>query len=158
MWQPWATLAVAAHPLTSLPSKQYETRAFRPRFPLPIDVVIHATKKWDRSLAAICAEQPFYAALHSCGYSFKPLPRGVLIGVARIVEVFPAEDIELLLCRGNQELAFGDYSPGRYAWRLDSVKELSAPIAFQGRQDVLYRLDDYYEELIAKQLGQFSNG
>ena len=29
---------------------------------------------------------------------------------------------------------FGDYSPGRYAWRLQSIVKMEAPVPAQGRQ------------------------
>ena len=34
----------------------------------------------------------------------------------------------------SDELALGDYTPGRYAWKLANVKKLPEPIPAKGRQ------------------------
>jgi hypothetical protein len=170
MWQPWATLAVEPDPerrdrFGNVPAKKWETRAFVPRFELPIDVVIHATKRDDK----IPADSVFVKTLERIGYSaekpknnvssrLRSLPLGALIGVARIVAVQDADELAQMwakhiakmptrLLDGNHvqglinELRFGDYSRGRYAWLLVDAKPLPHPIPFSGKQDVLYVLD-----------------
>jgi hypothetical protein len=167
LWQPWATLCVAKDPATLHPPKQYETRSWEPRRPFPMDVVIHATKKWDRENAMTAVDPGFRVALNRCGFlagpttrtpalypNLRPLPMGALIGVATVIACYTTEWIADAL--SDEELLFGDYSPGRFAWRLAHVRPLPEPIPFRGRQDALYPLDDYTEELIAKQLRQLT--
>jgi hypothetical protein len=166
MWQPWATLCVAPLPATGKPPKQHETRAFAPRGPLPLHVAIHATKKWDSNNVWTATEFHFSEALRACGFltgpttkrgvfaepGLKPLPLGCIIGVATIVEVkptaslFPAEQVT------HYDYEFGDWNPGRYAWRFEDALLLPEPIPFKGRQDVLYILDPAVQAQIYAQL------
>jgi hypothetical protein len=172
MWQSWATLCVAPLSSTGRPAKRHETRAFAPRAPLPIDVVIHATKKWDRDNAETATDPIFRSALRDAGYlsgptrgrlgvladpNLKPLPLGKIIGVATIVSV-----VHLTQRLGDatpeehgvsaHDYEFGDWTPGRYAWRFNDTFLLPEPIPFKGRQDVLYLLDDATQALVDEQL------
>lgn len=168
MWQPWATLCVAPLPATGKPPKHHETRAFAPRGPLPLDVAIHATKKWDSHNAWTGLDESFVTALSGCGFiagpttrrgifadpSLKPLPFGAIIGLATIVAVTPTHD---LFADPGQVLSgydhtFGDWNPGRYAWRFENTVLLPEPIPFKGRQDVLYLLDPSVQAEIDRQL------
>ena len=40
------------------------------------------------------------------------------------------------------ELALGDYTVGRFAWRLERAQRLATPVPFTGRQDCLYLLPE----------------
>lgn len=122
LWQPHATLTVGfngAGTTPPMPAKQFETRHFRPRHPLPIDVVIHAAKRWNRDEAERIRMWPFSDALKRANYSQRDpskdytfngsreynsdytaqltaprrLPLGALIGVATIVRVERTEDL-----------------------------------------------------------------
>lgn len=166
MWQPWATLCVAPLPATGKPPKEHETRAFAPRAPLPLDVAIHATKKWDSNNAWTATDRHFREALNACGFlagptpgrlgilarpNLEPLPFGKIIGVATIVEVRRTHHF------GDSPLTeydrhFGDWSLGRYAWRFENTRLLPEPIPFKGRQDVLYPLDPAVQAQIDEQL------
>jgi hypothetical protein len=173
LWQPWATLTVAhaLPPHPPLPAKRVETRHFVPHGQPPLSVAIHATKKWNGAFARMIRTWPFADALRGCGYSIedprvlkgerdlsdrKPLPLGAIIGVATILRVTPAE--ELLTAwssdseRYAQEIALGNYAPGRFGWHLDNALELAEPIPFSGRQDVLYELDAAIDAAIDAQL------
>ena len=69
------------------------------------------------------------------------LPRGAIVAVAELVSVIPTE---ILNRQGSwiidtdtwsmtdQERAFGDYTPGRYAWLLADVQPLATPIPTKG--------------------------
>lgn len=166
LWQPWATLCVAIDPSTGHPPKQYETRAWPPRFGLPIDVVIHATKRWDRGNAWTATDPAFRVALARCGYlagpaarnpilypNLRPLPFGSIIGLARVVGFERTEKLRV----GDEESIFGDWSIGRYAWRMEQAIELPEPIPFLGRQEPLYVLDQHYERLIDQQFEALAN-
>lgn len=164
MWQPWATLCVAPYLETGRPPKVHETRAFAPRASVPIDVAIHATKKWDSDNAWTSIDTIFRVALNGCGFlsgpttkrgvfadpSLRPLPLGAIIGVATIVRVHTTEFIAESL--DDADSALGDFSPGRYAWRFANTVLLPEPIPFKGRQDVLYLLDPSVQAAIDRQL------
>ena len=76
------------------------------------------------------------------------LPRGAIVAVAYLagcprMDVFqalqPRRFIDAAGCVWNfpltdQERAFGDYSPGRYAWLLAEVRPLRTPLPWRGAQ------------------------
>jgi hypothetical protein len=185
LWQPWATLCVGfngAGTTPPLPAKQYETRHFQPRFKLPIEVAIHAAKRWHRLETERVQAWPFADALLRAGYSLrdpskdygfsggreytayglgpKQIPLGAIIGVATIVAVCPTQtalgSVDSLtgehFRRAQEEFQFGDYSAGRFAWQLANAIELPTPILFRGRQDVLYELPADVDAAITEQL------
>lgn len=173
MWQPWATLCVAPLASTGRPAKHHETRGFAPRPPLPIDVAIHATKKWDNHNAWTSTDSDFERALRFSGFlsgsprgrlgirtdpSLKPLPFGAIIGVASIVRVDPTQALfdESFGRRSisTYDYLFGDWTRGRFAWEFANTFLLPEPISFKGRQDVLYLLDPAVQAEIDRQLAE----
>lgn len=131
--QPWATLI-------AIGEKRIETRNWSTKHRGP--VAIHAAKGFPRKCVALCAEWPFEDALlrHREGWP-KGLPIGAIVAVARLVDVVPTLDFfaENLMGRPNRrglltntELAFGDYSLGRFGWLLADVRRLPEPIPCKG--------------------------
>ncbi len=108
--QPWATLVITGR-------KRVETRSWRPvRTVIGRRVAIHAAKGmpgW-----AIDAAIEFGLDAHL-------LPRGAVLGTVAIADVLPTEEIRDAL--SDQELAYGDYSPGRFAWLLEDPHRLEEP-------------------------------
>jgi hypothetical protein len=109
--QPWASLIAAG-------IKTIETRSWYTSYRGPL--AIHATKKpyagpWTRELMAATAE--------TCGgitgYP-KKLPLGAVVAIARLTDVTDAERLARLEL-GQEEIALGDYGPGRFAWILRDV-------------------------------------
>jgi hypothetical protein len=113
-------------------------------------------------LDALCSREPFKTALaetvdittlgdiepqHIDGGRV-PLPRGCIVAIADLVDVVPTVDpdyplkwervppepLALRLHESPQERAFGDYSPGRFAWLLDDVYHVRIPIRTRGFQ------------------------
>ena len=125
LWQPWATLV-------AIGAKRIETRSFPAhRLGLKIGqrIAIHATKT-PRELW-ICEEEPF------CEYvKAADLPLGAIVATATLegwTEI--VEEKAAKLADGwPHEYAFGDYSPGRWAWRLGDVRQLPSPVPFTGSQ------------------------
>ena len=58
------------------------------------------------------------------------LPYGAIIGTATIVECVRVETIRDAL--STEERALGDYSDGRWAWRLSDVRPLSEALPARG--------------------------
>jgi hypothetical protein len=135
--QPWASLV-------ALRAKHIETRSWTTAYRGLL--AIHAGVGLGpvggvTGLGALCAEEPFWSALVS--YRTTPLPRGAILAIATLCDVRPiAPDIEsygVHMPDGDrrwdltaQERAFGDYSPGRYAWLLSDIRPLITPIPAKG--------------------------
>ncbi len=139
--QPWATLV-------ALGAKRYETRGWRTGYRGAL--AIHATKEFPRWARWHCFEEPFATVLrtHLGGDDPDTLQHfGVIVAVARLVDIVRTTEVYEDL--DKQERAFGDYTPGRYAWRLEDVRGLAEPIPCRGMQgvwpvpqDVLCRINE----------------
>lgn len=175
LWQPWAILAVARDPAKAprvAAPKENETRHWTPKLDLPYRVVVHAAKKFDGETRSAYHCSPFYEALERCGFhpgdprpllkrrevvetlggqKLRPVPLGALVGMVTILEVVTAESWRSENSTNVDERAFGNYGDGRFAWRLVDPFMFPTPIPFQGRQDVLYPLDQRHCELVDAQ-------
>jgi hypothetical protein len=136
--QPWATLV-------ALGAKRIETRSWSTSFRGPI--AIHASKRFPRDCQELCANEPFLSVLKAAGFTnTNELPNGAIVAMCRLVHVFLTGDTlnyhdRSRTIRGPngltyeitpQEIAFGDYSPGRYGWALAEVCRLPQPIPAKG--------------------------
>lgn len=182
LWQPWAILTVApdsTHP-DRRPPKGIETRHWVPQLELPIPVAIHATKKRDGDVQHALRDPRFARALARCGFDcgfpsiverfvtpyhdttrLRPLEYGVIVGTAIISQVLTSHDIErrgpeLVSGEGrwSDEEYFGNYGFGRYGFVLSNPWMLPRPIAFSGRQEVLYDLPREVDDEIRQQWGE----
>lgn len=120
LWQPWATLVAMGY-------KHIETRSWQPGYCGPI--AIHAAKKlpesgWGREKLD---DKVFREVVFDRG----PIPTGVILAITSITHVEP---ITASNAPGWPERQFGDYTPGRYMWRLDTPTLLVEPIPALGRQ------------------------
>jgi activating signal cointegrator 1 len=59
-------------------------------------------------------------------------PRGAIVAIARMVDCVRTEDVRDL---SPLERAFGDYKPGRFAWKLADVRAIE-PIECKGAQGI----------------------
>jgi len=133
--QPWATLIAVG-------AKHIETRSWATSYRGPL--AIHAAKGISsigsaKGLMHLCRSEPFRSALLAAGYLGTPaLPRGAIVATCELldcVETWPkwATITPWLTAswnettyhvppgKGSHEHAFGDYTPGRYAWLLGNV-------------------------------------
>lgn len=121
--QPWATLVACG-------AKRWETRSWGTGFRGLL--AIHAGKGFPRDARELCSESPFHEALERAGFEpARDLPTGAVVAVARLVSVRPTLP-QLVAELGEQELAFGNYAPGRAMWLLEDVVELPVPIPCRG--------------------------
>ncbi|SCG82701.1 hypothetical protein DW1_1128 [Proteiniborus sp. DW1] len=133
--QPWATLI-------ALNEKKIETRSWKTNYRGPL--LIHASKKIEKR---VCDIEPFYSTLHSNGIDeSNKLPTGFIIAKCNLVDCVKMTDWQLdssyrvinatlgngQIITGN-ELEFGDYSPGRYAWILEDIEMLKELIPAKGQ-------------------------
>lgn len=127
LWEPWATLM-------ALGAKRIETRSWSTRYRGPL--AIHAAKGGLKPyhLAVVLKEPYFKEAMSSAIIS-----PGNIVAVASLVECVSVEKCHRLgdlACnwKWEEEQAFGNYSPGRFAWITAKLFRLPCPIPHKGGQ------------------------
>jgi activating signal cointegrator 1 len=117
LWQPWATLV-------AIGAKRNETRSWSTSYEGPL--AIHATKgNLDRE---VLDAESFRRALAG-----RELPRGAVLAVGWLDGCVRTASL-VGTGLSDQEMAFGDYTPGRWAWLFARVIELSQPVPARGAQ------------------------
>lgn len=119
--QPWASLVV-------LGEKAWETRSWRTKYRGPI--AIHAAKTLPRSAKRLAESDPYYVTTLG-KYPIRWLPLGAIIGTVELVEIERVEAV-VGIDIGRKEEAFGDYSPGRWAWQLANPVVFDEPMPWRG--------------------------
>lgn len=131
LWQPWATLVV-------LGVKLIETRSYKTN--IEGELGIHAAKNFRPEHKELCKTFPFNKYIKDPD----TLPLGAIIGRVEVFGCYPTQEImhsenPLILKwydkdRAGEEFHFGDYSPGRYGWRLWRPVPFDKPIPASGTQ------------------------
>jgi hypothetical protein len=139
--QPWATLVVIG-------AKQIETRSWATNYRGPL--AIHAGKGLGpvggkRGFADVYSREPFRGALLAAmpdgmRFSFGAvIATGYLVGCEETDWAVENNGIYKIIGGTrrhwpltDQERAFGDYTPGRFAWLLADVQALPEPIPAKG--------------------------
>ena len=128
--QPWATLV-------AIGAKKIETRSWSTRYRGPL--AIHAAKGFlQRDVTGFWEDEPFRSALRPFGcWTYPNLMAGSVLATCQLVCCVRVEEVTnphgpWLGSFTDQERAFGNYSPGRWAWILEDVKPLPAPIPAKG--------------------------
>jgi hypothetical protein len=116
--QPWATLM-------ALGQKRIETRSWPAGY--RGELVIHAAKGFPKWAKEACDEEPFRSALGQ--WTAKTLPLSEGLCVVRLIGCYRTDEMHKLAFQmgykpNARELAFGDYSEGRYAWLTEYVRAL----------------------------------
>jgi len=140
--QPWATLV-------AIGAKSWETRSWTTGYRGPL--AIHASRSLPLRARVLCDTEPFAGALAAAGYrSAAELPLGACVAVANLSDVRPTSSVLSWPVADLQihEVAFGNYEPGRWMWRLSDVAELKRPIPCKGALG-LWSLPDDVEGKIA---------
>jgi len=127
--QPWASLVALGH-------KRIETRSWNTKY--RGELLIHASAKFTKQQEVLSHE--FYMMVRDS--RIYHCHRGAIIGKVNLVAVVEVEALvafpvgyygdnryELT----EQELAFGDYSPGRYGWLLSEPILFNNPIPAKGQ-------------------------
>jgi hypothetical protein len=128
--QPWASLIAVG-------AKKIETRSWNTNYRGPL--AIHAALKFPMKTRWLLARDPFRSEFIKAGYHIGPLknlswlPLGAVVATCELADIVPTETaIQFDYGLSDEEIKFGDYSPGRWAWRLDNVKKLPEPIPAKG--------------------------
>jgi hypothetical protein len=154
LWQPWAQLV-------AIGAKNIETRSWGTDHRGPL--AIHATRAFPAPAKNLCMGTPFMDALMCAGYSGTyELPRGAIVAVAnlhRVGEIGRRADGAVTV-HGRElpiegdELAFGDYTPGRRGWVLTNVGALKVPVPCKGARGLWDVPSDVLALLTAQGVGQ----
>lgn len=111
LWQPWATLI-------AIEAKQFETRSWstdvRGR------IAIHAAK---RPVTRADITPQIGKTLYAANYgTLLSLPLGVVVCTVELTDCLSVGEAMAKGLISDQERFFGDYSLGRYCWRLENVE------------------------------------
>lgn len=135
LWEPWASLV-------AIGAKTYETRSWSTSYRGPL--LIHAAARPPRPVDGLgfphtdsmgtmwVLTEAWPDPVDGSNLHAFPVRRGVVVAVANIADVIPTESVppDDLERQGR----FGDYTPGRFAWRLEDIRELEEPVPARGRQ------------------------
>ena len=122
--QPWASLVVIG-------AKKLETRAWSTDYRGPL--LIHASKG---KAGEIFVDEPAFKKYIP---EFKQLPFGFIIGKVTLTDIIRIGTGNLQYVSGElinalsmEEKAFGDYTPGRFAWILENPVAFKTPLGARG--------------------------
>lgn len=127
LWQPWASLIVWG-------AKEYETRDWPTNYRGKL--AIHATKRKPTYNDVLHMKDVFYPVMHQnmrpdyCTLEYLPL--SAVLCICELEAVYRTEQCAPYL--SEQERAFGNYAPGRAAWKLKVVQVFDRPIPATGKQ------------------------
>lgn len=131
IWQPWAGALAAG-------IKENETRSWPTKYRGPI--AIHSAMKaiqhtWSNLYMNNEAREVISRRLDLPEIFDGPatFPMGCILATAELVDCIKITP-EYIATLTPDELALGDYTLGRYAWKLENVKLLPEPIPAKGRQ------------------------
>jgi hypothetical protein len=140
--EPWATLVITGE-------KENETRSWKTAH--RGIVAIHAAKSFPPWAKAYLENDFFKAKLARHGFNAQVDFRlGAIIGTVQVVEMIRTEDFAAAIA-GTPEALFGDYEPGRWAWKLAGPQRLTKPIPCKGALS-LWEVPKEIERLIAEQI------
>lgn len=126
VWQTWATLLATGQ-------KHNETRSWKTNY--RGEILIHAAKT-DHSGILLHIPMEELEHFQNAGVTKGKLPTGAIIGKANLVDCFQIDEAyRRKLQRENpEELAFGDYTIGRYAWVMTDPVLFEKQIPASGKQ------------------------
>jgi activating signal cointegrator 1 len=123
--QPWASLIVTG-------AKQIETRSWYTAYRGPL--LIHAAKGFPRWAKDACNEDAFRDGLN--GLTWEQLPISAILCRVELVGCVRTTEVDKLRAAGIiprvQEVHYGDYTEGRWAWGLKMVERFTEPIPAKG--------------------------
>lgn len=122
LMQPWAQLVVEGH-------KELETRSWTTKY--RGELFIHASRKFFYADLELCKQDRFFK---KCIPDATVLKNGFIIGKVTLVDCIPVEEFNGKISK--QEITFGDYRPGRWAWVLENPIVLPNPIETPGKLSV----------------------
>lgn len=155
LWQPWASLI-------ALGLKRYETRSWLTNYRGPL--AIHAAKRPMRRdeielLSWLMVYAPSADGQAKAELLLSTCPLGEIVAVCNLANcqrmtMDGIADAIGINAQSEVERAVGDWSYGRYAWKLSSVRPLIEPVPYRGRQGLRTISDHATLLAIAGRVGQ----
>lgn len=108
--------------------KGYETRSWRTKY--RGELLIHAAKSFPRYARQFAEEEVALGRIPS------RLPFGGIVCKVELLDCLPTEEASLEI--SALERHYGDYSPGRFAWKLKLLRVFEEPIPYRGAQGLFY--------------------
>ena len=141
--------------LAALWEKKFETRSWETKYRGPL--AIHMAKNSPLEFLALEATEPFCSVLNKHEIFFPETDAGKVIAVVDLVDCFkifqeddraayatnvgplyiPAKDYcSVVIPKNSNEYFFGDYTPGRFVWKLENPRLLKQPVPAKGMQRI----------------------
>ncbi|MFA4903029.1 MAG: ASCH domain-containing protein [Desulfobaccales bacterium] len=136
LWQPWASLIAVG-------AKQYETRSWKTDYRGPLLICAAQGGLSEKALKELLIQPKFVKALEPLFDAGVPgdnlqqwipswfLPFGKAVAIAQLTACIPTFQYQTDWI--GLEATFGDFSSGRYAWKLENVRAIE-PFPVKGRQ------------------------
>jgi activating signal cointegrator 1 len=127
IWQPYASLI-------AMGEKTFETRSWSTKHTGPLLVCSSRHKLYDLQRSFLLGAIRKVTGLD---LDYLRLPFGKAICVVDLVACLPSTDyrIKADTPHDSKEFGLGDFSPGRFAWKLENVRQLE-PFPVRGRQGI----------------------
>lgn len=159
IWQPWASLLACGAKQYETRSWKTDYRgqiAIHAAAKKPLELLINTDSDILKTMSQALFGHPFY----QINTEFCKLPLGAIIATAELVNCWhivyhPGADVDVAkhinigaeldvpkhhpdfhryIVPTEQEMMFGDWTPGRYAWEFANIKILPEPIPAKGQQ------------------------
>lgn len=112
------------------------------------DLIVGGGKRYETRSWKTKYRGPF--VLHASGRPQPGQRTRLLLAVATLADVVPVESLDGHISAA--ERAAGDFSAGRFAWRLEDIRPLPSPIPYLGGLS-WWRIDDLTTARIARRCG-----
>lgn len=129
LWEPWASLVAREH-------KRVETRIWSTKYRGPL--AIHAAKVLPPEWLGASRHSPEFQGYVArtmpeyFGRGAKAMPLGCVLCVVNLVSIEETAVVRDGL--SEQELTFGNYEDGRYAWFFEMIEVFETPIPAKGNR------------------------
>lgn len=125
IWQPWATLKVRG-------IKKYLTSGWETDY-RGVVFIYAARRKVAGILESIPGDQVALLRQKALPDMLELLPTGVILGKGVLVDCHPITE-SFVRDLTPEEIAMGDFTPGRYAWEFADMEEFTFPLSVKGKQ------------------------
>ena len=151
--QPWASLI-------PLGIKRYETRPFSVNY--RGELLICSTKNRKAAEQGWHSSTIIQSVLSSRGFpDWHSLPFGQALALVYLEDCLSTIQLAELFAKGGynrfrktNELHYGNYDPGRFAWKLSAIRPVKEPFPVTGRQGLFeVELPKNFEELLGRAIG-----
>lgn len=126
VWQPWAGALAAG-------IKENETRSWATKYRGPI--AIHAAMRDVFDGLELIPVPTALKIKEALRCEWADMPKGAVVATGELVDCIKITP-EFVATLSPDELALGDYTLGRYAWKLENVSRLPEPVPIKGKQGI----------------------